>query len=121
MASQLSTAMLECFLVELLPILQREELGESTDWLSKDITMQLVKVCFGDMLSNVCEEMLKLIDSDDRWMHHLTTLRHYLWPETERNDKLMNVHVEMHEKTNAARMDDLSFNIKQHDELIKGL
>ena len=120
MAGQLSTAVLECFLLELIPIIQREEHG-STEWLSKDVTIQLVKVCLGDMLRNVCEEVLELIDSDDRWMYHLTELRQYLWPKVESNHKLTNCHLQGNENINATRKNNAPFNVKQHKDLLQGL
>ena len=86
-SSDLSSAVLEFFLVEFLPILHSAE-TLSTDWLSKDVTVQLAKVCMGDLLNNVCEEVLQSIDSEDGWMSYLACLRHYLWPDTKTNEEI---------------------------------
>ena len=52
------------------------------DWLSKDITVQLVKVLLGDALSNMWEGLLQSVDCDDKWKYYLSSLRHHLWPES---------------------------------------
>ena len=86
-SSDLSSAVLEFFLVEFLPILHSEE-TLSTDWLSKDVTVQLAKVCVGDLLNNVCDEVLQSIDSEDGWMYYLACFRQYLWPDTKNDDEI---------------------------------
>ena len=74
-----------------MPILPRKDI-QSIDWLSNDITVQLVKVLLGDALCNLWEGLLHSVDCDDKWKHYLTSLRHYLWPEVPCNNTSMNNH-----------------------------
>ena len=78
--SNLATSLLEWILVELIPTLQGHK-HECTDWISKDITVQIIKVFLKDKMTNICQDLLQSVDSDAEWKLYLTSLRHYLWPD----------------------------------------
>ena len=78
--SNLATSLLEWILVELIPTLQGHK-HECTDWISKDITVQIIKVFLKDTMTNICQDLLQSVDSDAKWKLYLTSLRHYLWPD----------------------------------------
>ena len=78
--SNLATSLLEWILVELIPTLQGHK-HECTDWISKDITVQIIKVFLKDTMTNICQDLLQSVDSDEKWKLYLTLLRHYLWPD----------------------------------------
>ena len=101
-------------------MLQTEGNGAES-WISKDITIQLVSACIGDLLSNICEDFLRLVDSDDNWVQQLTKLRHYLWPENNTEGIFPSSHLEMRDKANNENTNYLSFDIKKHEDLIQGL
>ena len=78
--SNLATSLLEWILVELIPTLQGHK-HECTDWISKDITVQIIKVFLKDTMTNICQDLLESVDSDAKWKLYLTSLRQYLWPD----------------------------------------
>ena len=78
--SNLATSLLEWILVELIPTLQGHK-HECTDWISKDITVQIIKVFLKDTMTNICQDLLQSVDSNAKWKLYLTSLRHYLWPD----------------------------------------
>ena len=76
----MATTLLEWILVELTPTLQGHK-HECTDWISKDITVQIIKVFLKDTMTNIFQDLLHSVDSDAKGKMYLTSLRHYLWPD----------------------------------------
>lgn len=76
----MATTLLEWLLVEFIPTLQGHK-HECVDWISKDITVQIMKVFLKDKMTNICQDLLQSVDSDAKWKLYLTSLRHYLWPD----------------------------------------
>ena len=83
----LTTALLEWILVELIPTLQGHK-HECADWISKDITVQIIKVFLKDTMANIFQDLLHSVDSDAKWKMYLTSLRHYLWPDVLSENKV---------------------------------
>ena len=84
----MATSLLEWILVELIPTLQGHK-HECTDWISKDITVQIIKVFLKDTMTNICQDLLQSVDSDAKWKLYLTSLRHYLWPDVLSENKIV--------------------------------
>ena len=83
----LTTTLLEWILVELIPTLQGHK-HECADWISKDITVQIIKVFLKDTMANIFQDLLHSVDSDAKWKMYLTSLRHYLWPDVLSENKV---------------------------------
>ena len=78
--TRLSKSLIECILVELIPMLPIRPHG-TFDWLSKEVTVRLVKIILVDPLSNVCQGIIQLLDGDDKWKHYLVSARKYIFPD----------------------------------------
>ena len=51
----------------------------SFEWLSKDITVQIVRTFLVDPLNNICQGIVQILDSDDKWEQYLSSLRQNLF------------------------------------------
>ena len=117
MSSHLADGFLESILIEFIPFLPRKDF-HCIDWLSKDITVQLVKVLLGDVLSNTWEGLLQSVDSDDKWKYYLTLLRNYLWPEAPCEKTLLNSHIKRNGQSTTS-LDEIK-PMEQQQTLIQG-
>ena len=88
--------------------------------MSKDITVQLVKVFLEDALSNICQKLLQSADCDDKWKLYLTELRHYLWPESANDDTLRRPQVEGYKKACVTTDGVAQFQPNRNHNLING-
>ena len=120
MSNRLSKRIIECFLVEIVPIIQGKQSERPFDWMSKDITVQLVKVFLEDALSNICQKLLQSADCDDKWKLYLTELRHYLWPESANDDTLRRPQVEGYKKACVTTDGEAQFQPNRNHNLING-
>ena len=53
----------------------------SFEWLSKDITVQIVKTFLVDPINNICQGIVQILDSDDKWEQYLSSLRQNLFSD----------------------------------------
>ena len=51
----------------------------SFEWLSKDITVQIVRTFLVDPLNNICQGIVQILDSDDKWEQYLSSMRQNLF------------------------------------------
>ena len=53
----------------------------SLDWLSKQITVRILKIFLVEPLTNVCQGIIHLFDCNDKWKFYLCNLRKCLFPD----------------------------------------
>ena len=62
----------------------------SFEWLSKDITVQIIKTFLVDPINNICQGIVQMLDSDDKWEQYLSSLRQNLFSDVSSSENKEN-------------------------------